>query len=257
MITLYDNKSTLPLSHPYCGYSPYVWRIRFALRFKGLAYRTHWLEYPDVETIAKSIGAPPTGKRPNGTVRYTIPIIHDSVTNKVISGSFDIIEYLDATYPDTVQLIPKETRLLQKVFEEAEPGLIIRHLIPVVGSRLHKSPLITPRNQEFMNSEAGRASYPPPVVYSEEQEKEAWEKFKNSALGDMAKQMLDSEEAPFVMGKKVSMADAVLFGRFACLRLLWDESTKEWKEMMSWHGGRWGRLFEAYESLPQVEKYDG
>ncbi|KAF5362724.1 hypothetical protein D9758_011732 [Tetrapyrgos nigripes] len=224
MITLYDNKSTLPLSHPYCGYSPYVWRICFALCFKGFAYRTHWLEYPNVKTIAESIGAPPTGKRPNGTVRYTIPIIHDSVTNKVISGSFDIIEYLDTTYPDTVQLIPKETRLLQK---------------------------------EFMNSEAGRVSYPPPVVYSEEQEKEAWEKFKNSAMGDMAKQMLDSEEAPFVMGKKVSMADAVLFGRFACLRLLWDESTKEWKEMMSWHGGRWGRLFEAYESLPQVEKYDG
>ncbi|KAF5367702.1 hypothetical protein D9758_009851 [Tetrapyrgos nigripes] len=248
MITLYDVRSTTSPNDPRCGYSPFSWRVRFALRIKGLSYKHHWLEYPDIEGIAKSIGADPTSKKPDGSPRYTVPFIYDSTTNKVISNSFDIVEYLDSTYPDTTKMIPEETRLLQSVFADSEHTLVGQFMYPVIGKTMTKrtpSP-ITPRNLE-----AVKARGPLPEL-TDEQEKEAWEKFKNG-LGGFAKLMND--EGPFVMGKKVSMADAVLFGRFACTRWLWNETTDEWKDMMSWHGGRWNKLIEAFESLPEVEEY--
>ncbi|KAF5367761.1 hypothetical protein D9758_009847 [Tetrapyrgos nigripes] len=247
MITLYDVRTRNPPNDPRCGNSPFSWRIRFTLRIKGLPYKHHWLEYPDLEGVAKSIGADPTGKKPDGSPRYTVPFIYDSTTNKVISNSFDIVEYLDSTYPDTTKLIPEETRLLQSVFADSVIT-VQQYIYPVATKTMVKrtpSP-VTPRNLEVI-----KARGPPPEL-TDEQEKEAWEKFKNG-LGGFAKLMND--EGPFVMGKKVSMADAALFGTFAAIRWLWDETTNEWKDIMSWHGGRWSRFIETFESLPEVEKY--
>ncbi|THU75683.1 hypothetical protein K435DRAFT_706646, partial [Dendrothele bispora CBS 962.96] len=85
---------------------------------------------------------------------------------------------------------------------------------------------------------------------SPEQEKEGWEKFR-SELGEVAKLMKETDV--FAMGDKVSFADCVLFGQLMVLKFFWNEETTEWKEMMSWHGGRWGRLIAAYYDLPDVE----
>ncbi|KAF5362752.1 hypothetical protein D9758_011733 [Tetrapyrgos nigripes] len=145
-------------------------------------------------------------------------------------------------------MIPEETRLLQSVFADSEHTLVGQFMYPVIGKTMTKR---TPRPITPRNLEAVKARGPLPEL-TDEQEKEAWEKFKNG-LGGFAKLMND--EGPFVMGKKVSMADAVLFGRFACTRWLWNETTDEWKDMMSWHGGRWNKLIEAFESLPEVEEY--
>ncbi|KAF5367757.1 hypothetical protein D9758_009849 [Tetrapyrgos nigripes] len=248
MITLYDVKSTLPPSDPRCGYSPFSWRVRFVLRFKGLSYKHHFLEYPDIEGAAKPLGAAPTATKPDSSPCYTVPFIHDSTTNKVISNSFDIVEYLDATYPDTIKMIPEETRLLQKVFADMEPTLI-GQLHALMGNAFtkHASHLVTPRNMEVMTARG------PLSVLTEQEEKENWDRIKN-ALGGLVKLMKD--EDPFVMGKRVSLADAAVFGRLACIRWVWNEETDEWKGIMSWHGGRWSRLFEAYESLPEVERYN-
>jgi glutathione S-transferase len=216
----------------------------FALRFKGLAYKTHWLGYADIEPVAKSLGVTPTGTKPDGTPRYTIPFIYDSTTNKFVSNSFDIIEYLDSTYPNTVTFIPPETRLLQNVFEQSQSTLL-GQLDPVFRSHFPNSKIL-PQNLKLVQS-LGLLS-----TLTKEEEKEAWKKFKN-ALDELSK--FAKDEGPFVMGKKVSAADAVLFGRLACYRWMWEE-TDEWKDLMTWQGGRWRRLFEAYESLPQVEKCD-
>ncbi|KAF5332387.1 hypothetical protein D9758_001005 [Tetrapyrgos nigripes] len=247
MITLYDIRSTRSPTDPRSGYSPFSWRVRFTLRIKGLPYKHHWIEYPDIEGVAKSVGADPTAENPDGSSRYTVPFIHDSTTNKVVSNSFDIVDYLDSTYPDTIKMIPEETRLLQSVFADSVVTLQ-RYIFPVVANTMvNRTPsLLTPRSLEAMRS---RGSV---LELTDEQKKEAWAKLKDG-MGDFAKLM--NNEGPFVMGKKVCMADAALFGTFAALRWLWDETTNEWKDMMSWHGGRWSRLMEAFEGLPEVEKY--
>ncbi|PSR72266.1 hypothetical protein PHLCEN_2v11858 [Hermanssonia centrifuga] len=88
---------------------------RYSLNYKGLPYRTEWVEYPDIEVLCIRIGAPPTSTK-HGRPRYTLPVIYDPSTNSVISDSVDIAKYLDETYPDTPKLLPAGTEAFQAMF---------------------------------------------------------------------------------------------------------------------------------------------
>ncbi|KAF8492274.1 hypothetical protein BU17DRAFT_72637 [Hysterangium stoloniferum] len=118
MITLYDIAG-----HPDCyrGWNPLPARTRYCLNFKGLSFKTVWLEYPDIEPTLRSIGASPTMKWPDGRPFYTVPVISDEshLTDNgeatVVSDSWAIAKYLDETYPDTGshRLFPDGTMALQ------------------------------------------------------------------------------------------------------------------------------------------------
>ncbi len=78
---------------------------------KKLPYQTIFLELPDIEPLAKQIGAAPTGTRRDGvTPLYTVPIIHDHATGAVVSESAAIAAYLDRTYPSGPTLVPAGPR---------------------------------------------------------------------------------------------------------------------------------------------------
>ncbi|KAK7458097.1 hypothetical protein VKT23_010003 [Stygiomarasmius scandens] len=243
MITVYDLESLRTGSKR--GLSPHTWKVRFALRYKGIPYTLRCIEIAEIEATAKKLGAPPTSKKPDGSPLYTVPFIHDSKTNKYISNSFDIVEYLDAAYPDTVTMIPPETRVLQGYFAEATYAAMWPPISPLRSGRLATSDL-TPAMLKW--ALANRPAKQ--VVLSKEEEREAWDKVKNS-FSEVVKFMKDEEM--FVLGGKVSFADASLFGQFSVMRFFWGDDTAEWKEMMEWHGGRWSRLIEAYNNLPDVE----
>ncbi|KAH7098242.1 hypothetical protein BKA62DRAFT_832709 [Auriculariales sp. MPI-PUGE-AT-0066] len=127
-ITLYDIESTVN------GWSPNVFRIRYALNYKGLNYRTHWLKFPEIADYAKSIGAKPTTKLPDGSGDwYTCPIIQVTLPGEtkptVISDSGPIAEFLD-THPafntaDTPKLFPPGTQALQDSFVADLSGTLI------------------------------------------------------------------------------------------------------------------------------------
>ena len=65
--------------------SPYCWRIKLALKHKGLDWRDEPVGFTDKQTIAFADSK-------------TVPVIHDGA--KVIKDSWAIAEHLDATYPD-------------------------------------------------------------------------------------------------------------------------------------------------------------
>ncbi|KAG7441167.1 uncharacterized protein BT62DRAFT_552788 [Guyanagaster necrorhizus] len=75
---------------------------RYALNLKNLPYRTVCVELPDVEALAKRVGAAPTRTKSDGVSPfYTIPIIQDDSTGAVVSDSPAIAAYLDKTYPSS------------------------------------------------------------------------------------------------------------------------------------------------------------
>ena len=41
-----------------------------------------------------------------GEVKYTVPVIYDPATKRVIKDSFEIAKYLDEQYPDRPTLLP-------------------------------------------------------------------------------------------------------------------------------------------------------
>ena len=71
----------------------YLIEHRIALNYKRLPYRTEWVEYPDIEATLRAIGGAPTAKvslndgSGGKKDHYTLPAIHDSHTNAVITDS--------------------------------------------------------------------------------------------------------------------------------------------------------------------------
>jgi glutathione S-transferase len=65
--------------------SPFVWRIRYALAHKGIAFETVKLGFTDIPTVF-------------GGKFKTVPILEHGDT--VLAESWDIAEYLDRAFPD-------------------------------------------------------------------------------------------------------------------------------------------------------------
>lgn len=74
-------------------FSPAVWRVRMALRHKGLAFEGRPWRFMEKEAIAPSGGG-------------TVPVIVDG--GRWVRESFAIAEYLEATYPDRPSLFGSE-----------------------------------------------------------------------------------------------------------------------------------------------------
>ncbi|PBK66686.1 hypothetical protein ARMSODRAFT_340386 [Armillaria solidipes] len=84
---------------------------RYALNYKGIPYRSGWFEYPDIEGLCQTFNTPASATREDGvTPNDTVTLLRDSSTETIISASATIVEYLEATYPDTLCLIPPEIR---------------------------------------------------------------------------------------------------------------------------------------------------
>ncbi|TFK95505.1 hypothetical protein BDV98DRAFT_491529, partial [Pterulicium gracile] len=76
-------------------------QVRCALNYKQLSFRTEFVLVHELAATAQRIGAAPTGTHPDGSPKYTVPIIVDeSVPGTVISDSAAIFLYLEKTYPD-------------------------------------------------------------------------------------------------------------------------------------------------------------
>ena len=131
-ITLYDIPSSIPgtwSAHvckarwEHCFQFRRTWyslnrdHLRAVFNYKGIPYRTEWVEVPDIEPLSKKLGINPTGQKKDGSPFYTLPAIYDPATGTAIADSFAIAEYLENTYPETPSVFPKESAALQKAFE--------------------------------------------------------------------------------------------------------------------------------------------
>jgi glutathione S-transferase len=84
--------------------SPFVWRIRYALAHKGIAFETQYLGFTEIPTIF-------------GGKFKTVPILEHGDT--VLAESWDIAEYLDRAFPDKPLLFNTPTELSLVRFTDA------------------------------------------------------------------------------------------------------------------------------------------
>lgn len=237
LITLYD----IPNKLPDAPGSPTTWRARYSLNMKKLSYQTIFLELPDIEPLAKQIGAAPTGTRRDGvTPLYTVPIIHDHATGAVVSESAAIAAYLDKTYPSGPTLVPAGTMPLQLAFRDAVSdvfGAFRGFMIEGIAPKLND------RTVEMWKTRLAEQGVNLDALFDGEKEK-VWEK----ALAGFGKldKWFEGNEGPFVMGSEPCFADAVL-GAF--LRYSWaalGKDSKEWKDIVSWNEGKWVKYLESF-----------
>lgn len=89
------------------------------MNYKGIPYKTVWIDYVDVQKALKELGAPPTGIQADGTTpRYSLPTIYDPNTSKFVADSIEIAKYLDSQYPSDHLLIPSGTEEFQTKFAQ-------------------------------------------------------------------------------------------------------------------------------------------
>ncbi|KAF8798616.1 hypothetical protein BYT27DRAFT_7177613 [Phlegmacium glaucopus] len=241
MIIFYDIPSLVPGK----AWSPNTWKARFTLNYKGIPYRTEWIEYPDIEPHCKTLGINPTGKKPNGNPHYTLPAIHDPSTGTYLADSLLIAEYLEKTYPDTPSVFPYQTESLQHAFqfafwESLAPvrPFIITAIFPKLGTR---------RSEEYYRRTREHFLGKPleEVVPVGRERIEQWAKFQegmNKVDECLAK---TDPKGPFVMGDTISWADFFLSGYLIWFKIVWGEDSEEWKDIASWNEGRWDNLLRA------------
>jgi glutathione S-transferase len=142
--------------------SPFVWRIRYALAHKGIAFESEYLNFREIPT------------RFEGRFK-TVPIIEHGETS--LNESWDIAEYLDKAFPDAPPLFSSEAeRATVRLMDEWFTAEVLRRLFRMYILDVHDSahPLDRPyfresREQGFLRGRtledftADRASQIPAV----------------------------------------------------------------------------------------------
>ncbi|KAF8157811.1 hypothetical protein B0H34DRAFT_706156 [Crassisporium funariophilum] len=249
-ITFYDIPSSLAIN----AWSPNTWKTRYCLNYKGIPYKTEWVEYPDIEAHCIKLGIAGTGTKADGSAMYTLPAIHDPSTGKYISDSVVIAEYLEKQYPNTPSLFPHGTEGLQNAFAEAyanqlEP--LWQFILPATCLKLNPpSEAYFRRTREQSFGKKLEDLVPKGQAWAEE-----WAKVQDG-LGKvdawLSKDSGGQRKGPFVLGDTISWGDLVIASYTIWLKIVWGENSKEWKDISGWHGGRWVKLVDAlgkYETV--------
>ncbi|KAJ4481283.1 hypothetical protein J3R30DRAFT_3466546 [Lentinula aciculospora] len=246
-IVLYD----IPFAEPNICWSPNTWKTRCVLNYEGLAYRTEWIEYPDIEALCIKIGAAPTGVKDDGTTpEYTLPVIHDPFTGQTISDSFDIAIYLHNTYPDTPRLFPPGTRALQSAFVQYVNFRVQTRLGQFLRPAVfHKLPL--GKSQEYFRR-TREALYNVKIEEWAPTGEDRVQKWKGVEMDlvlldkhyKLAKEEVGGD---FIYGVDPTFGDFALASIFQWCKQGFGVESKEWMNILTWQNGRWRKFIESLD----------
>ncbi|KAF9471878.1 hypothetical protein BDN70DRAFT_868895 [Pholiota conissans] len=243
-IILYDLVSLAPGK----TYSPNTRKARFCLNFKGIPYRTEWVEWPGIKGVYEKHNIEATSYFPNGSPRYTLPVIHDTSTGSTISDSFAIAEYLDKTFPNTPPVFPHNTKGLQASFDSGDFERICPMIMLIIPDICHNImtptslPVYQPYVEIFCNMKMSEFDIKSPASVAK------WTKYKAS-LDEVAK-WYGKTNGPFLMGDTISWADFVVVSPMLMIKTVWGEDSEQWKEVNVCNGGIWGKL------IKELDKYN-
>lgn len=227
---------------------------RMALQLKGLPFKTVWLEYPDIGPTMKKIGAEATSKWEDGSPWYTLPVIHDSTTNKVVADSWKIALYLEDTYADKPTLFPFGVRAPVEFFEAYFTETTIKP-----GMRIFMSETcykLNPPSEAFFRRTRE-------VIYKLKIEEFAPPGPERNAIWAAVKGGFDNfapkytsngdGTLPFFYGETISYADIVVASYLLWIKIVLGPENPEWKEMELWNAGRWVKLIELMKKYEIVD----
>lgn len=163
---------------------------RLILNFKGLPYKTEWIEYPDLAPTFKSFGIPPN--EPPASA-YTSPTIR--VSDKYVMESRKIADVLEREYPSPP--LHLDSPILKKV-EELAPECIMS-IGPILLPRVPRQFLNPPSAEYFERTRAEKFGMTLSQLEVERGGESAWKAAepKWKELGALLK----AEGGPFFMGK--------------------------------------------------------
>ncbi|TCD62884.1 hypothetical protein EIP91_006268 [Steccherinum ochraceum] len=236
------------------AWSPNTWNSRFPLNMKGLKYRTEWVEQPDIKALYGQLGITTSDVTWDGvTPFYTVPIIHDPNTNKIVADAAIIADYLDKTYPDVgPQFFPENTRVLHAAYntafmEACHVPLFQICVLPTWNNLPLRSYELFKRTREVW---LGKLE----DIAPEGTEKgEAKWKDLEEGITKIAKWFeVPGGDKPFIGGDVPVFADVQLAGRLHWARIVLGKDSKEWARIKAMNGGRWEKYLHGWQQWAQV-----
>ncbi|KAF5345426.1 hypothetical protein D9758_013647 [Tetrapyrgos nigripes] len=243
-IVYYDIASRAPVT---C-FAPNPWKARYALNFKNVDYRTHWVEHPDVTSTRKSLGVAPSRYWPDGTPFYTMPVLQIKSTGELVGDTFEIALWLDKTYPNSVRrLIPEGTVGLHRTFNKYADTMLSR-FYKLFSHGLPFNPDTAEESKRIFVQRAQVQDWEELTVRGEE--REAVLKEFQKALGELSECYVKGEcSGPFLEGgDQPTYADIIVGGWLQFI----SRTVPEWEVIAKWHGGRWGDILRALEEYAVV-----
>ncbi|KAF2131525.1 hypothetical protein P153DRAFT_365107 [Dothidotthia symphoricarpi CBS 119687] len=178
------------------------WKTRMVLNYKGIDYRTEWLEFPDLGSRLKSFGIPPNSKEAPEYFRdYTIPAI--KYTNGTYAmDSWSIAQDLEVQVSSAS--LHLDNPIVERIRDHAGKMMetLVVHFVPKIPSVLNGPSaeyIDRAREQDF--------GAPLKEVEREYATEECWEKAKKPATE--AGDWLRKNGGPFFLGETVSYADFI------------------------------------------------
>ncbi|KAF1841199.1 uncharacterized protein K460DRAFT_322182 [Cucurbitaria berberidis CBS 394.84] len=183
------------------------WKTRMILNFKGVDYKTEWIEYPNLAPTLKSFGLPPNDKdAPGYFTDYSSPAIRYA-DGTFGMDSWPIAHQLEKHYPSPSLYLddPVVVQIRDHVFKLMGP--LVPHLIP-------KVPLILSETSATYFYETREKAFGAPLQEIERTKatEQCWEDAK--APAKEAGDLLRKNDGPFFLGETVSYADFILVGLF-------------------------------------------
>ncbi|KAF8630569.1 hypothetical protein AX17_005381 [Amanita inopinata Kibby_2008] len=247
-IILYDFPSKV-IGGPW---NPNTWRTRFTLNYKGIPYRTEWIQYTEIERVCKEKGIPPSTTKADGSPSYTLPSIWDTEANVGVSDSHSIAVYLDKAFPDKPRVIPPGTEALQTAF------------IQSLGSYVNAMrPFTIPATLALIDHEPSYEYFYKTRSAMFGQDLKTMGPSDAAARDDILKktmeglnsldQILQKSSGPYIMDGTISFADFALGSWLKWVQLILGKDSDAWKAIVTWNEGRWAERLGRLEQYAQIQ----
>ncbi|KAJ4487583.1 hypothetical protein J3R30DRAFT_816765 [Lentinula aciculospora] len=248
MIILYDIPTSVSESR---DWSPNVWKIRLVLNYKGLPHKTQWVDYPDIHDLCQARGIPPGGRKPDGSSFHTVPIIYDSKTLCYVSDSLQVAQYLESMYPNR-SLFPVGLNAAILSFEDLWLDKVLRHLFPLMILPVYLK--LPPASQKyFRTTRELRYKKKLEDLAPLQEHPRLWDQVRRG-LDSMSRPMdANGKEKLFWFGNKITYADVVMVAWLLWVKRTLGTETSEWRNILSWNNGRWGKLMRHFEQWEFVD----
>lgn len=177
-ITFYDIASKLPSQ----TFAANPWKTRLALNYKGVSYKTEWVQMPDITSVREKLGVPANRTLPDGSPYHTLPVVHDTSTGKLLGDTFEIAQYLDSAYPGDNALFRPLTTGLTAAHNAHIDGLFTKFAI--LCSQMPFDPKVQGEVNAIFARRAGAMDVN--MSFGDGQRKAMMDSFE-AALGELAK----------------------------------------------------------------------
>jgi len=231
-------------------YAPNTLPVRYALNYKKLPYKTVWIEYHEIEPVAKKLGAKATKTKPNGDPWYTVPFIHDTSTGVVMSESSDIVRYLDEQYPSSPRVITPGTLAFETAYYRYFQAGVWSNWPKPVHQYLYET--VSPESAAFIKRLREEA-FGNTLVNLAKNPQSHWDGYKN-AFTSVVLPIYEKAEGVFLKGDEPSWADFVTASALLSIKLLYGAGSKEWEYIETWDGGRWAKLIKDLEPYGYIDE---